>query len=49
MRAKVKFTGVINGVEKTFDKGDTITTKEAKELDLKNKPDLVYTEQADSD
>ena len=41
MRAARKFTGVVGGKEKTFAKGDPITAKEAKELGLDGKPDLV--------
>lgn len=41
MKAAVKFTGVVNGKEKVFNEGDPITAKEAEEMGLDGKPDLV--------
>lgn len=41
MRAAKKFTGIIDGKPKAFQKGDPITKAEADELGLAKKPDLT--------
>lgn len=41
MIAKRKFIGVIDGEEREFRPGDTISAKEAKEMGLEGKPALA--------
>ena len=41
MKAARKFVGVIDGKEVVFAKGDTISKKQAEELRLDLKPELV--------
>jgi len=41
MKAADKFTGIIDGKEKTFPKGAKISAKDATALGLDKKPELV--------
>lgn len=47
MIALAKFKAVVDGEEKTFNVGDTITDAEAKELGLANKPNLAAPAKTD--
>ena len=49
MRAARKFSGIIGGKEKTFAAGDAITAKEADELGLADKPELVLVKKKSTD
>tara|TARA_R110002020_G_scaffold41283_1_gene121831 strand:- start:7344 stop:7487 length:144 start_codon:yes stop_codon:yes gene_type:complete len=45
--AKQNFIGIINGKEKDFKEGQKISQKDAKELNLAEKPELAKAEKGE--